>query len=232
MVNWNDVVSLYDYCLQEMNTYASTFEFQHHFIMVDLENKGIKNGSMTIKLYVGLGKTDMRRSNLSTHSFMYFGSTDYWLYGGGPWNSGGKCGPYSGQTDLDAAILIQGKINFSLRREAGTYFTNLYTAPDVNAINYPICGDCNSDNYYDYLMFYNYTGWSNYHDCLQPNEMNFYLDGTNTVLYTYEANNGPRPAGKNPISITLAGDLIPSTWTVILHTGDFTYGIEHHHKLK
>lgn len=233
MVNWNDVVSLYDYCLQEMNTFASTFNFTNHFVVIDLENKKIENGNMTIKLYAVLGETDdVRRSNPNTRSFIYFGSTDWWKYGEGPTNNGGKCHGYSGYTNLDAAIKIAGKINYSLTPIVGTYFTDLLTRYDVNPITYPLVGDGNWDNYCDYKMFYNRTDWSNFHECVSPTEMNYHLDGTNSVLFTYVANNGPRPAGKNPISITLEGIYtslqLDNVTPLIIHNGDFTYGIEHH----
>ncbi len=227
MVNWNDVVNLYDYCLQEINTFASTFDFPYHFIVVDLENKGIENNQMTIKLMVSLGENDIKRGNLSDRSLWYFGPTDYWRWG----NSEGKCNGYTDPNNWDAAQLIMGRINPTLIREVGTYFTYVEQRTQICSKFYPLCGDCNNDNYCDYKMFQNRVEFPNFDLCLDPTEMNFHLDGTNAVMYTYEANGGPRPAGKNPIHI----DQMFGTYyfnqqpleQIYMHMMSVSYGIEH-----
>jgi hypothetical protein len=41
------------------------------------------------------------------------------------------------------------------------------------------------DNINDMLLFFNYgyPGVNNFHDCISPNEMNFYLDGLEEIVY-------------------------------------------------
>ena len=62
---------------------------------------------------------------------------------------------------------------------------------------------------YDCLMFSNISNgiMPNEHELLSVDEMNFYLFGTEQVIYTFEPD-GARPEGLSFISVDLKGDLL------------------------
>jgi hypothetical protein len=131
-----------------------------------------------------------------------FGEDDWWEYGNGNICMGGYCGEsqYEG-THLcdDAALQIERRIRCVIsvpaQRKIATDIVTLIIWPDgyvryIGEDNPPqdyYCDFINpedenpEDNYYDYLSFYNYSGWSNLHDCLEPDEMNFYLHGEESI---------------------------------------------------
>jgi hypothetical protein len=127
-----------------------------------------------------------------------FGPTDYWFYG----QLDGKCDQYIGQGEgSDAAEQIQFKVNMRRSLPVGhSYFTdikNVYCNPLEEVIvfeNNVYCECCDLvnpndpnpwDNINDMLLFFNYgyPGVNNFHDCISPNEMNFYLDGLEEIVY-------------------------------------------------
>ncbi|MBI4646070.1 MAG: hypothetical protein HY738_05590 [Bacteroidia bacterium] len=168
-----------------------------------------------------------------------FGTTDWWYYG----YQMGKCNGYPGGVNSDAAKQIAWRINFSLTPLAVTFFTNpqtIHVIANTNAYLNPN-DDIPNNNCNDYLMFYNYEDLNlpppnpgeEFHNCISPTEMNFYKQGTESVLYMYEANGGPRPAGKTPISISLEGeDLSSGPILNIRHSGNFLYGISNFYPQK
>ncbi len=60
-------------------------------------------------------------------------------------------------------------------------------------------------NYYYYRMFNNYTYFPAFHQYLNQDELNFYTQGTITLLNTYTTQGGPRPVGKMLSSCNIEG---------------------------
>lgn len=234
-VKFSDMVQAYQYMKKYLRAgFEGSQNSQKHLLLVDVYlMKAPQNTTNMRELMVKFVKTYSPPAKMMT-----FGSNDYWRYGGSETSTGGYCsGTYSGtNTNLDAAKKIQGRINMNLIQLVGTYFTDVYTDSDVNAEEYLNSNDVTSgDNMYDYLMFANYTLNPNYHECLVPSEMNFYLNGTNKVLKTYTTNGGARPVGLDPILVLLYGDSgtcegcpPPDPFTPIKHVGNFKYGIKHY----
>ena len=130
-----------------------------------------------------------------------------------------------------AAIQIKNYINSHMAAlPNGGYYTNVETV-NVDPFTYPCCINPNWTgpyvNYYYYLMFYNDENAPLYHTQLSSEEINFYINGTTTVMNTYTTSGGPRPVGKRAITIDLWGDIIVGIPTIILYRGNFTYGIPH-----
>lgn len=181
-----------------------------------------------------------------------FGEEDWWRYGGRENNNGGYCDSsiYAGtHTYDDAARQIARKIRLVAPGQRhtttdvigleviadGTIFVNSGGSYDC-VFNNP--GDTlpfgiHNDNYFDFLMFNNYHSdhFTNYHECLSPDEMNFYLQGTNEVFYTVLYDNdciGGVINGKNFITINnMWGDMTVNSgenyW--IGHIATVEYGI-------
>ena len=187
-----------------------------HFVVADIALKS-NNGNVAIfKMTFTLAETDNGAKTLQP-----FGSTDYWNWA----NNYGKCNGYQGTGD--AAQQIQQRVNANQTFPSGTYFTDVVIIPNVNLYTYQMTGVSPGDNSCDFLMFYNQESWPNFHSCIPPNEMNYHMNGTQTVFYRYQSAGGPRPAGKTPISIYLYGEQILSIPTVIYHSGNFNYGVPH-----
>jgi len=149
-----------------------------------------------------------------------------------PWYWGmlmGKCdGTFAGQSD--AAEELEKKIMLRKGIIGGnSYYTGIV---DISVIPESFMNPNDTipgDNMYDFLMFQCTDNgiMPNVHICLSPAEMNFYLWGTEQVIYNYEPD-GARPVGKSFISANLVGDAVtPQLYTTYLHYGIINYGILH-----
>jgi hypothetical protein len=144
-----------------------------------------------------------------------------WKYG--DWL--GNCsGNYQGQ---DAATEIQRRIMLRKPVPIGSYY---YLDPiDVNieALDYPYPGAPQTNTGYCYMFFEN-SVWPNFHICLPYTECNFYLQGTEHVIYTDDSNGGAKPTTLNYsfISLDLYGGLLLNS-TYYYHYGTVHYGTLH-----
>jgi hypothetical protein len=216
-VSFDEVEAAYTAFYQNVKAqYDGVANDDKQFIYAHAEEveTGLKTATSTIKLTAVVGEGPVNPT--------VFGATDYWYYG---WEQG-KCGGQSGGVGSDAALQIQTKIHMRKPVPTGYYY---YVAPfsnvDIEATNYDNPNDQVHDNLYDYLMYscfdtYPTSTWPNVHQCLSPNEMNFYLTGTEYIVYNIE-----KPQNLNFINIELWGDEIPaSTWSNWLHMGIIHYG--------
>lgn len=161
----------------------------------------------------------------NTPSFGGFDTTDYWEYWNWGGNSGGKCGPYSGQTSLDAAIKIQRAVMLRKGVNAGCYLNPVEIA--IEPTQFPNPNSPPSTCYKYYYLFHNITTASCAHSCLWPYEMNWYLLGAEHICYDWDggSNPGARPDGYSFISLTLWGDLLLYNPSAFVHIGIVKYGI-------
>jgi hypothetical protein len=161
---------------------------------------------------------------------------------------GGYCdGPYEGtHTDSDAAEQIEEKINHRISIPVGhNYFVDISEVyfdgndgeiifePDGVSIYCQCCDLLNqnditpNDNMYDYYLFRSYSELSNHHSCLTPDEMNFYLNGMETVTYDFVYDCFPvLLENKIFVSVNVLGDYILSpNSTKYIHRTWVNYGI-------
>lgn len=155
-----------------------------------------------------------------------YDATDYWFFGG----NAGKCGPYIGQGyGCDAARMILQyqewfKANYPLPSGYHQYYTDI-ESKDIVGNQFVNPSDLvPGDNQYDYLLFYSDPALPNYHTCLTPEEMWFYLSSMNSVIVDLV---GPttQPPNKFFVSLVLQGELGPSQ--IAQHKGRITYGLPH-----
>lgn len=195
-----------------------------HMRLVDVKlvekNPESKKATLVVKTAIGVGDPTV---------LVLFGATDWWYYG---WSQG-KCSAYTGGVGSDAAKEIEWRINNSIVYPANTTFTDVYTAYEINPLDYPNPTDTiAADNWYDYLMYFNEESeflpqsQQTFHTCLSPTENRFYLNGTRKVMNMY-APAGPRPIGKTIMAVTLWGDFFPADTQNAMHRGNFTYGVAH-----
>lgn len=187
-----EAASVYSQIIDSLTVQYQNLPSQNlHLIFADVFSRDSTAGSVTFGVISSFGYG-------STISCGSFGQDDYWTFGWGQYNNGGYCdGQYEGtQTYCDAAIKIEQKIRCAMgvsspRRYPLTVVSLLILAEgDVrnqNTGDWYYCDFLNPndiiscDNYYDYLMFSNYSGCPNFHLCLSPEEMNFYREGTYAV---------------------------------------------------
>ena len=216
-VSFTEVQNLYNEGLESLTSfYHSIKEENVHCKLVDLSLVNTDDNSALIKMTYQMGAENVSKS---ANILMAFGDTDYWTFG----NNEGKCNGYSGTGD--AAEKIQNKINNVYIDFMGTFYTDQDYIP-IYGQNYPNPDDDAHDNMYDYLMYFNEvfnngTYPNSYHTCLTPDEMNFYMIGTKTVMLQN------KPAGKSMISIDLWGEIIVCDNYPTMHNGEFAYGIKH-----
>jgi hypothetical protein len=168
----------------------------------------------------------------STFNPGIFDTTEYWLWWNWGTNSGGKCGPYSGYTSLDAAKKIQQHVMLNKGAVIGCYVPP-NTEKDFYATDWPNPNHNYNDGpcYFFYYFYCNYTGDPCYHACLWPFEMNRYLSGAEHVIYTsvnQSSDPGAKPDdGESFMSIYLTGDFAvgggpnDDLW---MHKGKIYYG--------
>ena len=193
-------------------------------IAMDVKVAENLNKSSTVTL-----KTTTTVSSGPVYPGSPFEEWDYWYWGFGQ----GYCDGDSANvdSDSDAAEEIQFKIHQRKAVPGGKhYFTDVQEVP-IDPYSHPNPNDnIPNDNYYDNLMYSNYEGYPNFHSCLSPDEMNFYLVGTETVIYN-TANDTPpgeAPPNKMFISCDIYGDMGTSLgYNKYMHWGYATYGIPH-----
>jgi hypothetical protein len=184
----SEAASVYSQIIDSLTVQYESLPSQNlHLIFADVYSKDSTAGRVTFGIISSFGYG-------STISCGSFGQDDYWKYGWGQYNNGGYCdGQYEGtQTHLDAAMKIEEKIRCAMgvsspRRYPLNIVTLLILAEgdvrDENTGELYYCDfenpndETSEDNYFDYLMFSNYSNWSNFHYCLSPAEMNFYRAG-------------------------------------------------------
>jgi hypothetical protein len=225
----NDQVELTDLAGAYDSIEEAVLEFYNNadasfIIAMDVKVAENMNKSSTVTL-----KTTTTVSSGPVYPGSPFESWDYWYWDGG-FNSGYCYGDsVNVDSDSDAAKEIQFKIHQRKAVPGGKhYFTDII---DVFIGTNPNPNDPTpKDNYFDKLMFYNYEGYPNFHQCLSPEEMNFYLVGTETVIYNTASDTPPgaAPPNKMFISCELWGDYDNHLGLdKILHVGWATYGIPH-----
>jgi len=215
LIDFADVQVAYDEMVSHMSAaYHSIADEEKMPIVADIELIEHDADNVVLKLKAVFGyELANTAKNLND-----FGSTDWWMWA----FDEGKCNGYTGTGD--AAQQINGKLNYELIQPVGTYFTDVDTANVWDPTLFPNPDDdTQHDGYYDYLLFY-----SNSHSCMSPDEMNFHWDGTRTVMNTYESDGGPRPVGKDPITINVEGEMIGGTGFLRLHIIEQVhYGYKH-----
>jgi len=159
-----------------------------------------------------------------------FGQDDWWYYGMGS----GRCNGFSGGTGKDATTELLRKAYANMAYPTGhSFFTDLETVIVRNPLQLP--GNGPDPNYCFFPVFYNTNNPpydNSFHDCLCPDEMNYYYDNLLCLQQAYK----PLVDPTNPSLGTkdFAGYfLIPSVYInnngflVIEHILFLTYGISH-----
>jgi len=183
MVNYKNVVQaafeIEEHVVNYLNNMPNSIKF---IIAIDVSVKenDFKNGEKTIIITTGYGSEYIDNPSCYTP----FGENDYWQHGF-DW---GGCGTNTA-TSSDAAKKIEYKINNPNCQNTdpthNTYVINLnptFVAPGFNFYLNPN-DNIQYDNWLDYLMYYEDDDNGNIIDgCLEPEEMNFYLQGTLDVI--------------------------------------------------
>lgn len=206
--------------------YNAITETNEHFVLADVFVVSATSSEATLcmlSVFVAGGPINT----------MSFSSTyDYWWFGNGSSGSGGYCGgPYNGQ-DLydDAAQQIEQKVRYRAAVPSGRYYSiNDFTlffqydhVVEYGTSNFYTCSLENpndttaDDNYFDFLVYRSYSGNDNHHGCMGPNELNWYLNKMEYVIYTRLYNCVDEIEDLDFISLDMLGDQFT-------HNGNTTY---------
>lgn len=224
-VVFQDVALSYSKLIDSMaQMYNSTLWEDKHVLLTDLSINDLTDpDKLTVKMSVTIGK--------ATGELLPFGNpfneTDYWFWAGAQ----GKCGPYypSGYGS-DASMQISQyqhwfQPHYPVEPGCHVYYTDIEEI-HVKGNDYPNPDDVTPyDNKLDYLLFFNDASFPNYHECLDPYEMWFYLQG----LYKIVTDEDKAPSFTNPpfkdfISLNLYTLTFNST---ISHQTNIKYGVRH-----
>lgn len=183
---FSDVVSIYNEYYAELSNVYSTISYEDKLLLItDVE---LVEGQNQIKLHFVFGA-----GNVSLQTNFEFRSTDYWYYGGGL----GKWGAYSGQgIGSDAADQLTKMYlsyraynsNVPIGRPVATNVNNVTLVAGFGNLIINPNDDNPQDNWFDYLLFHGYNGWSNYHTGLSPYEMNFYFNALINIISNQSIN--------------------------------------------
>jgi hypothetical protein len=225
LIEHDEVSKLYDRSLESLrDSYNKVNGLDKNLVTVDISiienNKNSNDNTLTFNL-----RATINSRGLSTPTT--FGSNDYWAWG----LSEGYCdGPYDSiYSNSDAAQELQKKIHIRKSEPGGRYWYSdeeMVVANSWDFINHN--DSVQGDHYRDYLMFFSNYNWNNPETCINPNQMYYYLTGTEYVIYTYDSvsNPGARPAGKDFISIDIESKHFISNDN-IAHIGKINYGVLH-----
>ena len=188
LIDFTQIKSAYDFFKDNLSTiYHDISETDKWLCFVNIE---ITNDTISMWYNFGIN----RFSVPSPPS--YFGPTDYWYYG----NKLGKCGSYTGSVGVsDAANELDIKVRHNI--PALPHQTYFKTVPTNVVATFPIVAGQSSpspinpinpndatpnDNNFDYLLAHGYSGWPNFHICINPMEMDFYYGGAWTLIHQLE----------------------------------------------
>lgn len=162
---------------------------------------------------------------------LFFGFSepdDYWTYGRAFANQGGYCGgQYQGTNlDKDAATEIARRIMLRKGVPIGNYYYDPQITKTIRGTSYPIDPSAPASNYHYYYMYCNNPNLPGLTLCLSPQDCNFYLTGTEHVIYTSDLEGGARPPSYSFIAITLQGDFSLG-YGRYMHYGTALYGVFH-----
>ena len=171
------------------------------------------------------GKLPVPRMGEGPINLFNFGVNDHWIWWNQNPNQSGICdGPaYPGGYGSDAAEEIQKKVHLRKPIPNGNYsYVNLQTLTAV-PWDFPFANPP-MPNFYSSYLFDNWSNLPNYHSCLSPDEMNFYLTGAERIIYN-SAPIGLKPTGKSFVSVNMIGTMIiDNNLTELLHIAEVTYG--------
>lgn len=228
-VSITDASAAYDEILEQVRAhYHGIQSDEKNLVMVNLERVENQRTSGMVEFEVTSAVNDKQLPGS-----LNFGVNDHWHYGEREWGDGGYCdGLYVNQNkDSDAALEIQKKVHMRKGVLSGRYYYTDETIISKTPYEYRNHNDIpvELDNVKDYLLYCSDYNEPNFEDCLSPELMNFYLWGTEWVVYHYtnETNPGARPEGKSFISIEMHGSVGITGSDDYLHLADINYGILH-----
>jgi len=201
-------------------------------VLADVTLKEIGEESATFDVTSSIGSGD-------SSPFADFGEDDWWE----AILLDGKCDGSGQGVGSDAAEKIEYKIDKRLSLPSDhRYFTDI-SVLEFNAFDYICiyldgiyCEDCSiinpdddipNDNMYDYIIYRSHSYLPNHHTCLIPNEMNFYLDGMEHLIYDLAYQWFPYDLeGKIFASCNIIGELYMGGYqSVAVHEGYIHYGV-------
>jgi hypothetical protein len=227
-VQFDDFRDLYNSILDSIREpFYSINDNDKHLLATMVTTTRITSSQINYKI------TSIFQSGNFGGATIQFGPNEYWKWWNGGTNNGGYCdGLYQGtHLESDAAIEIQQKMFYRKGVPSGYFcFIPPFETVWIFAEDYPNPNYSGPENYYKYYMFWNSNLYSQFHDCLNPTEMNFYLTGTEHVIYTSrEASTDPgaRPPLLSLITLELSGDAYFPAYnvSVYLHDGYAHYGL-------
>lgn len=163
------------------NFESNVFENKH------VVSIGIESNDTCIVVNTVIGEF---KDNASKKSWTPFNSTSYWYAGLG----NGKCDDYAGQfIGRDATTEIERLAHYYFPAHHNKYYyTNITKVENRMYYYYYANGSEPYDDYCDFYLFFRHTAPGN---CLDPNEMNFYMNGFETIM------NQHKPSGKYFVTV-------------------------------
>jgi hypothetical protein len=226
-VEISEMDNKYDDLIEILRTHFNSIENEEkQFLAVDVKTVAKTSNQIDLKI------TSFVQFGSFSNAYLTFGENDWWKWWNIDGNNGGYCAGIYYLEDLtsDAAIQITNKV--MLRRAVPTSdycyvapFTSIWLWPQ----DYPNPNHSGEYNYYRDYMFWNVSPEPDFHPCLCPAEMNFYLTGAEHIVYTADDDPndpGAKPSGLSFMSIQLNGDaeFWPNNDSYYLHDGYAYYG--------
>lgn len=218
-----DVESAYNQMIDTIRTnYYRLENVDKRFLCVAITMDSLSSNTMYLKV------TSTIIYGTGTLLFGFSEPDDYWYYGRAGANQGGYCdGPNQGTLlDKDAATEIARRIMLRKGVPIGNYYYDPIITKNIKGWSFPVDPTLPPSNYHYYYMYCNSANLPDVTLCLSPADCNFYLNGTEHVIYTSENEGGARPPSYNFISLTLEGDFSLGN-AMYVHFGTVVYGVFH-----
>ena len=214
-VTQTELESVYAEMVDVLEEYFDAMqESTKHLFYCDVEERGVDGNHFNVTLYSVIA------CGYSGYQWSHFDETDYW-YSIPEW---GKCNYYEGEGD--AAIQLTTAFMTPLTAsdpQVRIWFSDEITIPEVDPHSYPY-----QPAPHNYRAFWYYgTGQMTNPQCLDPDEMEFYMS-ENGIPYIINDQN------PDPVNLDFVAINIPSNgyspgvpYWIEAHIMDLTYGVKH-----
>lgn len=212
MISMDDISDVYSDIIDTVRShYYGVQSSEKHLLAVIVKQQELSSEELTVRVF----STVVSGPYTGNFSFQPW---ENWMYGMGLGMCDGSC------QGRDAASEIARRIMLRKAVPSGYYYYEPYpnNPVSINADNYPI-PNLPPSNICSHYMWWEDSNLPDFHYCIPANELNFYLTGTEYVIYNIEL----PPGGYSFMNIAyLEGSLILNT-TRWVHYGEINYGILH-----
>ncbi len=221
MISLNDINLKYLELKSAIQTlhYNSGF-LQKRLLLASIEKGEVEGNTVELDIYTVTGE-------LGGTAYPFEEGDDWWY--GHEW---GRCDETPGSDTIDASELIEINVSLSyIMPPAPPGYHYTYAPEDIIEVlgnDYVNPNNPTPENYLDYLLFYATQELENYDECLEHEEMNFYVESAYYLITSKLPEEYNKPSNWLFMGCDYQWDDSQlNGYSVIQHKADFTFGLRY-----